>query len=290
MFPAIVAFMRRAWLAIVMLVACRSKPGTSVAEASAPEVRAEATEDAGMEAGTRSERWVELHVPGWIMDQLPPAEIDLEDVTDVVAFGAVPTGAGSLELGPTGLTPAKIAALRAHAAQANARLLLCVGGEKTGARFERLSAGAVLEQVERFGFDGVELDIEPLSAVPAPKLSSLVRELSARLRPGRTLSAAILPREAEIALLAPFARDLDRVAIMGYVDAISREREQALLAALVEAGFPRGKLGIGIDRKTSEPRRRAGAAGGVLLWEAGALCRGRGRPCAPAALLSSTGP
>jgi hypothetical protein len=211
------------------------------------------------------------------MGKLPPDALSLDGVTELVLFGAVPRGA-ALE---TAVTDENVAAIRVR--KGDARLLLCVGGEKTGAAFRDLSLRALEAKVEQWHLDGIELDIEPLSAISDAKLTEIVRGLA---RPRRLLTFVVMPREDEIARLAPFADVVDRVSLMGYVDRISPARERELVVALRKAGFAAEKIGIGIDAKTTERRERTSGAAGVLLWEAGALCTDAARPCAPAAFLT----
>lgn len=262
--------MQRLSLAALLLFACRREdrpPPPPEATKAAVEVRHDASPPPP---------WVELHYAGWSMETLPPSALSLDGVTDVVFFAAVPDGRG-VEIVSTKLREENIAALRGR----GVRVLLAVGGEKTGARFRGVAAEAIDRLVDRLGLDGVELDIEPLSEISDAKLAEIVRGLS---KPQRMLTFAVMPREDEVKRLAPFADVVDRVSLMGYVDRISPVRERELVSALERAGFARHKIGIGIDARTERAERVV--TGGILLWEAGALCRDEPRPCAPALVRS----
>ena len=75
---------------------------------------------------------------------------------------------------------------------------------------------------------------------------------------------------------------------MTYMTHAKPEAEREMVAMLELLGFEKSRIGIGIDAATRQVPERLSAtkAGGVLLWEASALCREvKERPCAPAALL-----
>jgi hypothetical protein len=273
--------MRRAAVALLgalqVLGACRAeKPppvpleGAPAASSASVEVRHDPPPPA------LKAQWVELHYAGWTMEAFPPSSLDLEGVTDLVLFGVVPDK-GLLDASAGQLGVDKIARAVKHARAAGVRVHLCLGGEKSGARFRDIVPGEISDRVDRFGFDGIELDIEPLAEISDAKLAEIVHGLR---RPQRTLAMVVLPREDEVARLAPLATAIDRVSLMGYVDRISPAREAELVAALTRARFPKERIGVGRDARTVAIP--AGDVGGVLLWEANALCKDRPRPCAPA--------
>jgi hypothetical protein len=46
-------------------------------------------------------------------------------------------------------------------------------------------------------------------------------------------------------------------------------------------GVARGRVALGIDLRTPAARARARCKRSVFLWEVGAICRSRARPCSP---------
>ncbi len=252
------------FLLFAIVVACRSPSPPSVRDAGAPP--AASTAPAIDAAPSIHERWVELYVAGWAI----PTSLDLAKVTDVVLFGIVPSANG-VDLGT--LTDEKIERVTNAARAVKVPVLVCVGGEKTGALF--VDAGAPLATaiarfVEKHGLDGVVLDIEPLSAISAASLDGFVRALR-RARPMR-IEAVVAPDPKEIARLAPLARLLDRVAIMSY---LGRGDQSARVDELRAAGFPVEHIGLGLDNKTSERERaeriesaKRGTTGGLIVWHA----------------------
>ena len=126
--------------------------------------------------------------------------------------------------------------------------------------------------VKRHRLHGVVIDVEPLGGVPADDLAAFVRSVRDAVTPG-IVTAVTSPDPDEIAHLAPFARDLERVTIMSYLGEPAMTKERELIEAIVALGVARSKIGLGIGPRTSEDVKagrlaavRERAAGGVALW------------------------
>lgn len=261
----------RVVITLVAFAACRA---TSTAPDANPPVAASGTVDAnlpvavGGTADARLPSWIELYYPGWAMGKWPPSSIRWAAVTDVVLFGLVPDGTG-IETQSSGLTRERIAAATRAARAEGVKVLVSLGGEKTGRRF-RDAGVALAERVAAFvrehGLDGVVLDIEPLADVAEPVLVAFVRALHARVS---RIEAVVAPEASEIARLAPIAPELHRVGIMTYLRRLDAAEEAMLLARVPK---PPADVALG----------HLGAAN-AILWHIGLLCdrRDAGLPCDP---------
>lgn len=176
-----------------------------------------------VDAGTPSGLWVTGYYAGWTRTTLPPPAIDFRALTHLVDFSLRPLAAGTLEdqHGILGNAPATIAA--AHAG--GAKVLLCIGGAQTAAGFQgatsaaRLSAfvDRIVGTVTRYGYDGVDVDWEPLTATDRPGYVAFITALSARLSalaPRRQLTAAVDSWSSTT--LALVADKFDQVNLMTY--------------------------------------------------------------------------
>jgi len=241
-----------------------------------PAADAGPTPDAGPPP-SGSALWVSGYYPGWTHASLRPADIDFRALSHLVDFSLHPLAAGTLEdtHGILGTSAATISA--AHAA--GVRVLVCVGGANTAAGFRSATGTATLDAfvnaivstVTQYGYDGVDLDWEPLGSSDATQYRALVTALHARLAalaPRAQLTAAVDSWAASV--VAPVAGSFDQVNLMTYdmgspgasgvtwfnsplSGGNQRKPSGALLPAAdlsVQsyrgAGLPASKLGIGI--------------------------------------------
>lgn len=194
-------------------------PDAGAADAGAPDAGAP---DAGAPLPGRV-LWVSGYYPGWVRSTLPPTDIDYRALTHLVDFSMHPRTDGTLEdthsiLGVSGAT---IAA--AHAG--GAKVLLCVGGANTAAGFRGATTPAnltafvdnIVSTVVTHGYDGVDLDWEPLPSSDRAQYVAMVNALQARLAalsPRRALTAAVDSWAAST--LAAVADRFDQVNVMTY--------------------------------------------------------------------------
>ena len=169
---------------------------------------------------------------------------------------------------------AKALTTRAHAAGKKAILMVGGAGEHGGwvgaasdanrARFVQ----NLLATMDRLGFDGIDIDWEPVETADRPSLLALARALRAA-RPGMLLTFPIGWINANAGAADPWyatlAQSLDQVNVMAYdmagawdgwvswhTSALTGEgadhpsSNASSLAALAAAGIPKAKLGMGI--------------------------------------------
>lgn len=175
--------------------------------------------------------WVLGYYPGYQRDLLPPSEIDFGAMTHVVAFSLLPRHDGSIDTTlfideTQGPALARELAQRAHDAGIHA--LITVGGAGWHDQFVAAASDAnrarfvdeIVRLAREFGYDGVDLDWEPVLESDKPLLLAFVRAIRER-DPGLVITVPVgwTNRNFEPvadAYYAELAQYVDRLAIMSY--------------------------------------------------------------------------
>ena len=233
-------------------------------------------------SGAATGMWVSGFYVGWMTGQYPPSAIDFTSLTHIMVFSVLPRTDGTLDttmfMGSTsGPAMAKDVASRAHTAGRKA--ILAVGGAGSQSSFVGATAPATIDAfvanlvqvVADWGYDGVDLDWEPIATTDYAAFNSLVAKLRAA-RPGMLVTADVNWRSSnfpmssqEQAFYAGLGSSLDQVNIMTYgmADAWSgwvswhssalaghASNHPSSVAISVDqylgAGVPAAKLGMGI--------------------------------------------
>ncbi len=244
-------------------------------------------------------QWISAYYAGWMQrkSHLLPHEIDFAAVTHILHFALCPTATGGFKPDCNGLTAdgARDIVETAHAA--GRKVLISVGGQNSAARFREATSPAhfdtfvdnLMSFVSAHGYDGIDIDWEPLAGDDHRQFAALVRALRTRLDTHgccRLLTAAA-DRGREI--FAALHGQLDQINLMTYNMAgpwpgwVSWHNSAVFsgpyampltleplpaIDAWVErwtaAGIPREKLGIGVDFYAREWRGGNGTeSGGV---------------------------
>ncbi|MBZ4372745.1 glycosyl hydrolase family 18 protein [Corallococcus sp. AS-1-6] len=228
--------------------------------------------------GGGSGKWVSGYYTGWNADEYPPEKVDFSALTHILVGRATPRPDGTLNTqfdNDNGPAIARLLAQRAHAAGRKALIMVGGSGEHEGwvgaasdanrAKFVQ----ALLKAVDDFGYDGLDLNWEPVELEDRLHLLALVQTLRAA-RPGLLLTFPIhwintnFPEDAA-PWYAELALYLDQVNVMSYsmvgpwdgwvswyTSALRGESGQhptsieSSLALWAAAGIPKAKLGIGI--------------------------------------------
>jgi len=155
---------------------------------------------------------------------MPASAVDYSALSHVIHFAAVPNGDGTLDGESNGVTPQHSADVVARAHAAGCKVLISVGGAGSAPGFRSACAAqnlpAFIQNIVIFmssrGYDGVDLDWEPLEAADATLFTNLTNGLRAALdgiapRPWLTAAVATQPD-----LLADLQHQFDQIHLMTY--------------------------------------------------------------------------
>jgi chitinase len=175
--------------------------------------------------------WVTGYFPGWEQDQMPASAIDFTTITHVIHFSLIPQSDGTLNLSDNGLSAAKCSNAVAVAHAAGAKAIVCVGG--AGTSFQSAVAPANLAGfvgrlagfVNLYGYDGLDVDWEPLSVGDANLFTNFIKALRGPggLAPGKLLTIAATPYPVYgesaadfYAIFASLQGQFDQINVMTY--------------------------------------------------------------------------
>jgi chitinase len=239
----------------------------------------------GESQNAKKELWVTAYYAGWMQgnkwsSHLRPQDIDFSAVTHVVHFSLGPNPDGTINDEGNGVGAENAAALVQAAHAAKKKVLICVGGWNSEQGFSSAASpqhretfiNNLLALVRGRGYDGIDIDWEPLSANQAAGYTSFMEELSVALKNlDRSLLLTVACNSSPD-LFARLAPMLDQINIMTYDYSgawpgwvtwhnaplydggeVFPSTGNALpsihnhIASFLAAGVPAEKLGIGID-------------------------------------------
>ena len=178
--------------------------------------------------------WVTGYYPGYRQGYLPPAVIDFTTVSHVIHFSLGPNADGSLNTNLNGITPAYSADLVSRAHAAARKVLVCVGGADTETGFQGATASvnrakfisSLTNFMAVYGYDGIDVDWEPLPASDATQYTNFVNGLRSALNGFSqhkllTVAAGAYPPYgdppgAEYAMFASLQNQFDQINVMTY--------------------------------------------------------------------------
>ncbi len=182
----------------------------------------------------RADLWSTGYYPGYEQDAMVASNIDFTTLTHVIHFALIPNTDGSLNSSGNGLTSAHSSDLVTRAHAAGKKVLVCVGGAGSGPGFEGATTDAnrakFINNLVNFmasrGYDGVDVDWEPLLAADANQYTNLVIGLRSALngfsQPKFLTAAAGAysyysdPPVSEYAIFASIQSQFDQINIMTY--------------------------------------------------------------------------
>jgi chitinase len=226
----------------------------------------------------KSSKWVMGYYVGYLANVQPLSGIDWRGITHIAVGIILPNADGSLDLNNTGILPnaagRKAIVRTAHAKGRKA--VAMIGGEGTGPQWTSAASDSnranfitnLKKLVVLEGFDGIDLDWEPLETSDHPALLKLVQELRAQLPkailtfPAGYENVNFLEDRTIFAKLAPY---LNQINLMTYgmsgdyggwktwhssamyqTDSSTPTSVDATVNNYLKAGVPAAKLGIGI--------------------------------------------
>jgi chitinase len=213
---------------------------------------------------------------------MPASSIDFGAVTHIIHFSLVPNSNGTLDNSANGITSANSSDIVSHAHAAGRKVLICVGGADSQIGFQGATTaanrGAFITNLVNFmsnrGYDGIDVDWEPLEPADANQFTNFVNGLRATLNaitPRPLLTAAIASPPTPPALIVSVQAQFDQINLMTYdlsgaypgwvtwfnapiYDGGYRfastgglvPSADGMVNSVTQAGTPSGKLGIGI--------------------------------------------
>lgn len=239
----------------------------------------DAARDAGVDATVRdsgsptSSLWINGYYVGYQQDSYPPSAIYFNGLTHVTVGRIVPNSDGTLNVGfDTHDGPAMATTVSGLARAAGKKSILMVGGSGADSGFRASSSAStrstfirnLIQAKTSYGYDGLDLDWEPILTSDRPLLTSLVQDLRAA-SPGIILTVPVTWGNSDAAFISTLSSSLDQVNVMSYGMADSwpgwKSWHSSALAgdtsttpssvsrsiqAYVSAGTPASKMGMGI--------------------------------------------
>jgi chitinase len=226
--------------------------------------------------------WRMGYYPGWTQDAMPASEVDWSALSHVIHFSILPLADGRIDTWSQGLTPSKTQDVVARARAAGVKVLLSVGSANTRNGFLGATNATnrarfvqnVVSYMRENGYDGLDIDWEPMQPADFPQFRAFVLALSAelgRISPRPLLTAAVLQSDVYAPLFKDLQGHFDRINLMTYdlsgpwegwvtwhnsplynggarFPTVNRTLPSAdqFVKQFVAAGVDRGKLGIGI--------------------------------------------
>jgi len=146
-------------------------------------------------------KWISGFYVGYMADAYPPAEIDFGSLTHVMVFSVLPRPDGTLDTSlfmDSTKGPKVAQEVARHAHRAGRKAILTIGGTGTGKSFNGAMKastrdafeGNILQLVSDWGFDGVDIDWEPMARDDYAAVMSLFSALRAK-KPAMTLTVDV---------------------------------------------------------------------------------------------------
>ena len=172
----------------------------------------------------RAGLWSTAYYAAWMQDYMPASQVDFTTLTHVIHFAVVPNVDGTLDSDYSTVTLANSTVVVGRAHATGTKALISVGGTETAGGFRGATSAphlaAFITNIIAFatsrGYDGVDLDWEPLEASDAASYSNLVHGLRTALNainPRPLLTAATA---TEPALFAALQAQFDQINLMTY--------------------------------------------------------------------------
>jgi chitinase len=225
---------------------------------------------------TNPSSWVMGYYVGYLKDKMPISAIDWKNLTHLAVGVILPKADGSLNF-DIAFNASERAAIVKAAHSSGRKAIAMIGGSDTGPQWLLASSGAaratfianLKKLVQLEGFDGLDLDWEPLTVAQQPKALELTKDLRAALPkailtfPADGIGNSNFPEDRSFyKQLAPY---LDQLNLMTYgmsgaydgwktwhssplysSDSAAPTSIDFALKGFLDAGVPAAKLGLGI--------------------------------------------
>jgi chitinase len=132
--------------------------------------------------------WVTGYFPGWEQPTLPATKLDFATLTHVIHFSVVPNTDGTLDSSANSISATGSAAVVAAAHAAGRAALICVGGSESESGFQGATSNHLAQFIGNLtnfmasrGYDGIDIDWEPLPSTDGFGYTNLVNGLRSAL-------------------------------------------------------------------------------------------------------------
>jgi len=182
----------------------------------------------------RADLWTTGYYPGYEQGSMTASNIDFTALTHIIHFSVIPNSNGTLNSSANSVTVANSTDIVTRAHAAGKPVLICVGGASSESNFLPATSNATLavfvSNLTNFmaarGYDGVDLDWEPLTAADTGQFTNLVNSLRSALNnfPQHkllTVAAGAYPNygdppTVEYTMFATLQNQFDQINIMTY--------------------------------------------------------------------------
>jgi chitinase len=160
----------------------------------------------------------------WNESHMPVSAIDFSALTVVAHFADYPRSDGTLETNGNGISAAQRQRVVAATHAAGKKVVLTIGGASTESAWNVAMDGShrtafiqqILSQVTTYGYDGIDIDLEPVADSDATGFVPFIQALRAQMnatKPGLLLTAAI---GWDAAMFNPVQSLFDQLNLMTY--------------------------------------------------------------------------
>jgi chitinase len=188
---------------------------------------------AAPKAVAKHQVWVAAYYPVWEQSGgMPADQIDYSAITELIHFAIVPRANGTIEdtiHGPLkAITPAQSREVVTDAHKHGVKVLVCLGGAGTGPVISPVITDAMrrvfIKNLIRFvstrGYDGIDVDMEPIVPADENNFIAFIRELRAQMKATNPRWLLTIPASGEPGdqprLCALLKNDFDQINIQTY--------------------------------------------------------------------------
>jgi chitinase len=197
--------------------------------------------------------WSTGYYYAWAQGKYPPSKIIWKSYTHMCHFSVTPNGDGSVNAGGMGLSDQNFKDFVAEAHKNKVKAIICVGGAGTGGQFQSATANAtirakfingLLDFIKKYNYDGIDMDWEEIGGKEAQyqALHKEMREAMDKITPRPFFSCAMANYISKAC--GPIHPYMDQMNNMCYWTKASDLTND--FKALVSAGIPKEKMGVGI--------------------------------------------
>jgi len=194
--------------------------------AAAFSLQAASARPAKAQAAKAHPLWVSAYYAVWVQQAgtLTPQQIDYSAFSHLIHFSVVPSDDGTIDPIKGGITPAESQAVLVPAHQAGRKVLLSVGGWLTSPHFRAAYSDphraafiqSLVQIVRTRGYDGLDIDMEPLETTDAPGYATFIRQLRAQMTAANPKLLLTAATAAQPELFARLSSQFNQINLMTY--------------------------------------------------------------------------